>query len=403
MTHRAPVLALALLAARAQASPLPFDPSDVVRRARGEPVAADVGFVHTGEGFSLESRAYRVHLDGDGLRYWRSSESEPDLELRRVELRLRDVPSVAFDGAVVGGLHRLGDARLEGPASTGLTATVLHRPGEGVELAWRLDEAWPAWECRGEAALDLVFEVHATAGVRVGTDAVLFGLTGEGVRLTHLVVEDAVGRRLTVPPSVTSRGGRHDLCFTIPAAFLADAVPPLVLDPTVGPEISVDPTRLVDTDQVRFRYGETGNTSEDTRLLENGDHVRIRQLARQAVGADPLHRDQSVGRRVGQRTQQDTVHHREDRRVGPDPQRQRNRGGDDHPRSRSQRPDGILHIEEGVTRDRVYARATTAAAGTRWRGSPTAQTDTGRLPEALGEGAAQQIDEAHRQQSHYPC
>jgi hypothetical protein len=96
-------------------------------------------------------------------------------------------------------------------------------------------------------AIEITVEVATEADVRVDETATAFVFTdaaGNGVRYGRAIAVDGAGQRL----ALDTRFADGRIRMTVPAAFVAGAHLPLVVDPIVGPVVQVSTNALRDRD-----------------------------------------------------------------------------------------------------------------------------------------------------------
>ena len=229
--------------------PAPFDPRTVietVRRNRGEtprpatPNFAPAGaapFAREADGPAVVDPRFKIGLEG-GEVVGRLPDGRVGVRIIRVEL----------DGALPGLRHAAGDSfsavrpgLLRRTLGSGVSAHLLNRGRDGLELYWRLDE-------RLSAPLSLTLTTRLPVAPREeAAGLVLPGPGGNRFTLTHLSAVDADGRRIEIRATIAAGAAadpagmrEYRLRYEIPGGFLAAARYPVVLDPTLGAEFPVD-------------------------------------------------------------------------------------------------------------------------------------------------------------------
>lgn len=172
-----------------------------------------------------EHRTFSAELSGDTLRFTPRADVEgTPLELGVALVRRGDVELMAAPPRVVA--TETGGLRVE----RGDVAELLSSAEAGVEQTWRFASA-PA----GDG--DLVVEVPVRRGRFIGAteDGLHFSSGALAVRYGHGTWVDASGRRTPVPARFEA-GAIH---LAVPHEVLDTSTFPAVLDPVIGPELSI--------------------------------------------------------------------------------------------------------------------------------------------------------------------
>ena len=111
-----------------------------------------------------------------------------------------------------------------------------------------------------------------------------------------------------------------------------------------GDEHAEDAIRRVAAGEIHALPAKDTHVVEGAILRPPVDVVRVHDAVAALCALDAPDGDHAVAVRIGQRTKQDGVHHREDRRVRADAERQRERGDDRECRPAHESPGGELEI-----------------------------------------------------------
>jgi len=264
-TSGAPVLAPSRPGARLSAA-LPFDARQVVSQVRHawtkDREARDPRYQA-----SLAGGALRV-LPG-GLRGGEVLRAGRPLELATTRVSLGQRELYRAGAATAAPAFRASGARAERELTPTLREAI--EAGDGrLEQRW-LFERLPA---RGELVIELTVSGMPWAGEREGVHLFRAG-RGLGVSYGKATARDADGRAVTVAAERTASGLR----VRVPARFIAQARPPLLVDPLIGAELAMDTAlpRATAEDQTVPRVATSGAEYlvvwQDTRVLDGRSHV----------------------------------------------------------------------------------------------------------------------------------
>ncbi|UCF80506.1 MAG: hypothetical protein JSV08_08350 [Acidobacteriota bacterium] len=231
---------------------VPFDINEVIRKVRKnrglpeEPpkqgfhaeARGERPFAQKGNVFSHETPRFQAEIGESGLRYFaQGSRGRPDFEILSVSFEWGGNTQTVFGK---GRLEEHAPGLLQGEARGSVTPYARNRGEEGIELYWTIGGPLSP----EASALRVRLAIRAAGEPQEHDEGLVFPTwNGSGqVAFSNVTVADSAGRRERVRPSLATR---HKVLFKVPREFLENAQYPILIDPTVGPEILVDPSPVI--------------------------------------------------------------------------------------------------------------------------------------------------------------